>query len=472
MAKIDTPDISKALVAGYGIKSKKLDIEGKEEVLAQKKASNEEYGNFLSENSPSSVVNAVDENKDGVIDEEERNNALQATGRKYKAWDTIRDDTQIANDRKQVAANRAASEGRSIRAAQRAEERLDMARERNDLAKNQRNTIISNHRKVGEELGYSGARLDQYVDLAMKDKDVAQAAFAHLEYNDQTQKIVATDETQKQIYLVTKTYTDNYGKGKPEEIEKANIEVMTKLKDIKNGMDIAMVDAQKKGDTKTVAEIKKLKDNFDSYFYKKDGTFNYEGAQKYAAIIAQERSDQDVEMKNQEDKMFFSDYRKTKEKKKTPKNSLTAGQKDAKAYGDAKDTPKEKRTTQQQYTIDKAEGKNKAAATGKQVTEEIDAYLGIQDYSSKKEKEEATKLKIKALKFWKKDKTLTAFEARQMAVEDSKNDNAPLSNKGDTNAIKVGKNKKTLGKSSKKEGSTGTKDGVTYITKNGQWVKK
>ena len=170
LAKLSVPDIGKAYGAGLNMKQTRLSNEVKEEAIAQKKATNEEYGNFLSENNPESIVDPVDENNNGKIDPEEETNALQATGRKYKAWDKIRDD-------KEIAARRAAVEGRSIRAEQRAVEKHQKYLERNELAASQKRNIEQSHREVGEELGYTGGRLDQYVQLAMKDKNLAQAAF-------------------------------------------------------------------------------------------------------------------------------------------------------------------------------------------------------------------------------------------------------------------------------------------------------
>ena len=408
LAKLSVPDIGKAYGAGLNMKQTRLSNEVKEEAIAQKKATNEEYGNFLSENNPESIVDPVDENNNGKIDPEEETNALQATGRKYKAWDKIRDD-------KEIAARRAAVEGRSIRAEQRAVEKHQKYLERNELAASQKRNIEQSHREVGEELGYTGGRLDQYVQLAMKDKNLAQAAFRQLDYNDQIKKTTETDEGQKQVYLITKEYTDAYGKGSPEETKAANTAALKKLNNLLDGMDVAIETEQANGNTEKVAKIKRMKEKYKT-LKGADGTFDYKASQKYSAQLADQKQDQTTELENQEDRKYLDNYWDGKKKKKGT-DTRTADQKNAATYAEAKDTPKDKRTTEQQHVVSKAD---KSKATGKSVVEEVDTYLGIQDYSSKEEKAEATKLKAKALKFWRKDKTLTAFEAREMAVAETK----------------------------------------------------
>ncbi len=457
LAKLSVPDIGKAYGAGLTMKQTRLSNEVKEEAIAQKKATNEEYGNFLSENNPESVVDPVDENNNGKIDPEEETNALQATGRKYKAWDKIRDD-------KEIAARRAAVEGRSRRAEQRAVQKHQKYMERNELAASQKQNIEHSHREVGEELGYTGARLEQYVQLAMKDKNLAQAAFRQLNYNDQIKKTTETDEGQKQVYLITKEYTDAYGKGTPEETKAANTAAMKKLNGMLDGMDLAIEAEQAKGNTKKVAKIKRLKEKYKT-LKKPDGTFDYAASQKYSAQLADQKQDQTTELANQEDQKYLNDYWDTKKKTKKGRDTRTADQKNAATYAEAKDTPKDKRSTEQQHVVNK---NDKSKASGKSVVEEVDTYLGIEDFSTKEEKEEATKLKAKALKFWRKDKTLTAFEARELAVaETKKRSGNKLSNS------KGSKGKKSLGKSTKEDGATAkTKDGRAVITENGQWVLK
>ncbi len=462
VAKVKSPDIGKAYALGVKIKGNELDNEKKEEAKKQTEASNVEFGNYLTENNPASVVQPTDENENGMIDAEENKNALMATGRKYKAHEEIRTDTEQSTRRKQVMAHAAASEGRRIRSEQRAIESHNNIQRRNREAENQLTKMRENARTLGKQLNLVGGELDNFVDMAVKDSEFAATAYEQLDHNERMVKTGETDETQKQIYLPTKAYTEAYKTGKPEDVKAANIAGITALdktiEKMEGGLKIAIADKN----IKKVKQIEKMIEEFKT-LKGADGTFDFAASQKLSEKYAIYRANEKRISDNGEDMQIIKNYRNRKGSKSS--KNQTADQKNAATYAEAKDTPKDKRTTEQQHVVSK---NDKSKASGKSVVEEIDTYLGIQDYSSKEEKEEATKLKAKALKFWRKDKTLTAFEARELAVaETKKRSGNKLSNS------KGSKGKKSLGKSTKEDGATAkTKDGRAVITENGQWVLK
>ncbi len=473
LAKIKVADLGSAYLKGQKIKGNALDNEKKEEVLQQNKANTLEFGNYLTKNDPDSVVPATDENSDGTIDEEETENALLSTGRKYAAKNTIKTDNLKTERSEQVIANAAAVEGRKIQRMDMTVKTWEDKQKRQEESDAQDAQQIKNYEAIADSMGLAGEEKSMFVNTMTHDKKMQRAAVADMTYEEKIEATTEIDTVQQSIWRPTDSYSKAYGKGTPKEIQAANEIGLKEMNETIDNLDYTIdVLKQAKADPKRIKKLETLKGKMLATT-NADGTFGYEKMNKLLAEYGGYRQEVKKSLDDSEDEgkiavgvKEFPHLQEYLVGKNTNAKDKTADQKNAATYAEAKDTPPEKRTTLQQHVVSK---EDKSKATGKSVVEEVDTYLGIQDYSSKEEKEEATKLKAKALKFWRKDKTLTAFEARELAVAETK--------KRSGNALSGGKSmkngKKSLGKSTKKDGTTATtKDGRAVVSENGQWVLK
>ncbi len=445
MADIKYADIGNALAKGYDIKRKKQAIDEAEEKKKEKEATNEYFGNYLTKTSPENAVAPVDENKNGVIDPEETKNALQQTGRKYKAWDTVRDDEEISANRKDVMAKRAAAEGRAIREEQRAIEKHKEYMERNELAASQKEQRRKSYLDQAKELGYTGARAQQFADLAMKDENLAAAAFRQLDFNDKIKKTAETDETQKQQYLITKAYTDNIGEGKPQDQQKASAAALKQLNTLIDGMDAAIMKEEKAGNTKKALQIKKTRDEFKTMIGE-DGMFDYQRAQRLAGKIAQIKQDQKLELDNQEDKKYLDEYWGAKAKSKKGQKP-TAVQKTANYLGEELgENAKKSYLKKQAY----GDVKDKPAY---EAVKRLPGYSDLDLTANPEKQSEAMELADMTIQIKKKNPSYSYTRAAREAQKKLKGGNTlkPAS-QGKKKSVGITKNKKLFGKDVEKDG--------------------
>jgi len=122
-------NLDNILSSASTLKSAKLRQEKLSNELAETEQSDLVQGNYLSKSDPRQVVQATDENEDGVIDATEKKNALRNTGRRYKSITKIKSDNQLR-------ANRSAAAGRAAGRYKRQQEKYEKQEKRNQVMLN------------------------------------------------------------------------------------------------------------------------------------------------------------------------------------------------------------------------------------------------------------------------------------------------------------------------------------------------
>ena len=327
-----------------------------------------------------------------------------------------------------------------------------------------------NARTLGKELNLVGGELDNFVDMAVKDSEFAATAYEQLDHNERMVKTGETDETQKQIYLPTKAYTDAYKTGKPEDVKAANIAGITALdktiEKMEGGLKIAIAD-------KNIEKVKQIEKMIEEFKTLKatDGTFDFAASQKLSEKYAIYRANEKRISDNGEDMQIIKNYRN---KKSSNRKNQTANQRDANTYGEAKDTAVKDQTTAQKRTIDKVEKIKPLKEREKDVIKHITKTYedSGEGFLTKEEKAERYRVKAAALDIMRGDKTgeikrLQPFEVEALAKESL----GKSKNKASGGGKSMKNGKKSLGKSTKEDGATAkTKDGRAVVTEDGQWV--
>lgn len=315
LATINAPDIGGAYAKGLKMKNTRLENERKEEASKQLEATNIEFGNALSKENPSSIVEPTDENENGKIDPEEQKNALVATGRKYEAWDKTRDD-------KEIAANRAATQGRARRNEQRAIEKHNNYMQKEELSKSQKVKKRSNYMKIANDNGLYGDKAESFANLMEADVNFRKAAYADSAFPEQIREKKENDYKQQYTFDVIKAYTDNIGEGKPEDEKKAKTQALGELNKYVHSFDAAATKADEQGQVKTGDMFRKLAEDFQSMIAE-DGTFDYQSAQVLTSKFAEIRQDQELQLEKQEVGKYVEQYLGTAGKKKTTETAAT-----------------------------------------------------------------------------------------------------------------------------------------------------
>ncbi len=106
-------DVDRILQSGSTLKTAKLRRNALQRNMDRQDMEDEAYGNFISKDSPQSVVQAIDTDNDGRISAEEERQGRIKTGQKYNALSNIENRTEKRIDRKQIRANRTAAAGRA-----------------------------------------------------------------------------------------------------------------------------------------------------------------------------------------------------------------------------------------------------------------------------------------------------------------------------------------------------------------------
>ena len=159
----------------------------------------EAYGNYLTKNKKSAVVDAVDENDDGIVDASEKKNALRMTGKKWGAIKDLRATDEKTANAKNIISNRNARTGISqghLKLAQARENRAVKKQKDADAkeiknTKNLENYLIAN--------GTAPVMAKQIAEIGLKNTKDAQAV---IDKGDATAKRQVIDGYTKGIAYI------------------------------------------------------------------------------------------------------------------------------------------------------------------------------------------------------------------------------------------------------------------------------
>jgi len=159
----------------------------------------EAYGNYLTKNKKSAVVDAVDENNDGIVDANEKKNALRMTGKKWGAIKDLRATDEKTANAKNIISNRNARTGISqghLKLAQARENRAVKKQKDADAkeiknTKNLENYLIAN--------GTAPVMAKQIAEIGLKNTKDAQAV---IDKGDATAKRQVIDGYTKGIAYI------------------------------------------------------------------------------------------------------------------------------------------------------------------------------------------------------------------------------------------------------------------------------
>ncbi len=323
VAKIRAPEFGKAALKGAKIKQQRLENEQDEEEIEQTKASNIEFGNYMTENSPNSIVKAEDENENGKIDPDEESNALVATGRKYKAHEEIRTDTEQSKRRNQVMAHQAAAEARRIKNAQRVDkERVDIE-QRNEQSELQTKQIRDGLFADLKKMGITGDRALNMVNVAMEKEDIREAIYSQLDFTEQLKVTENTTAEQHRMWSIGDAYNKAYGEGKPEELKAANKAALAVLNPFIESLQGVRAEKEKEGDTVAVEKADRTIATFKGILGE-DGRIDFQLYERAVGEIAARKQSEKKTLDNQESKKVISNL---VQKNKKGKSTETAVQK-------------------------------------------------------------------------------------------------------------------------------------------------
>ena len=303
-AKINTIDIADMMKENQTIEKNNLDIELKKEKKKKNEAENEYFGNYMQKIGKG--VKAQDTNNDGTIDEKEKKNAVLQSGRQYGAFDKIRDDEQIS-------ANRAAAEGRAIRAERRSVSRYNMAVEKYETAISDKEKQVNAKKQWLLNNGVEPDKVDMVLNAELVDFKKSMTAF---EAGNTTQKLSAynaIDGQQAQIVGVLGSYA-NY-KPDPNLSDEENAANKNKagvdsVKPIVESLQEKERNLRNNGKIKEANQTQKLAEKYQGLV--KDGQFNYQKGNEVLGDLT--ASKQVMLTKMQKEDAEFG-VKKTKEKK-------------------------------------------------------------------------------------------------------------------------------------------------------------
>ncbi len=478
LAKIRVADIGKAYLKGQKIKGNALDNEKKEEVLQQNKANTLEFGNYLTKNDPDSVVPATDENSDGTIDEEETENALLSTGRKYAAKNTIKTDNLKTERSEQVIANAAAVEGRKIQRMDMTVKTWEDKQKRQEESDAQDAQQIKNYEAIADSMGLAGEEKSMFVNTMTHDKKMQRAAVADMTYEEKIEATTEIDTVQQSIWRPTDSYSKAYGKGTPKEIQAANEIGLKEMNETIDNLDYTIdVLKQAKADPKRIKKLVTLKGKMLATT-NADGTFGYEKMNKLLAEYGGYRQEVKKSLDDSEDEgkiavgvKEFPHLQKYLVSKNTNSSKVPAKLQEDAAYGTAVDTAEKDQTSTQKQTIRRVEG-TKPTSVEAAVKNATKDYPDDPNLITDEERNERGRVKLKITSMMKKDKSLKKLQPFE--IKNKAREALGLKVEG-KNALSGGKSmkngKKSLGKSTKKDGTTATtKDGRAVVSEDGQWV--
>ena len=105
--KEDMFNLENVLSTTSDLKTAKLNQSRKQLLQDQANMENEAYGNFLAKDKPNSMVQPIDANQDGMIDDNERRTAVRQTGMQMNAFNQIENLGNRRENRQIAASNRA-----------------------------------------------------------------------------------------------------------------------------------------------------------------------------------------------------------------------------------------------------------------------------------------------------------------------------------------------------------------------------
>ena len=328
LAKMKTVSLTDAWNDGLKIKSNRLANERAEEPAEQTKAENKAYGNYLIQNNPSMAVQPKDEDQSGDISAEEEENALIETGRQYKAWDKIRDDNEVSANRKEIRAARAATQGRQIRAEQRAVQKHNEYMNRQTQQKNQDTKRHAQYVDKFKKMDFDDATANQLADKEMKGKLDLREEVAKKDFGEKLMIRKELDTYSKGIYFINKAYQGEKGKGD----NKAAIAAVDAELEKVDKMQQDYISNKNIAAAEQMGEIKKT---LNGLVDRKTGQYDFQKGNELAADISEDIQSLDKIMKD-------TDY-----VMETNSKPRTYGQKDtqSKKYYDILDSEYSKKET-------------------------------------------------------------------------------------------------------------------------------
>ena len=265
--KINVLDAGEAISKGQTLRMNDIKNAAAEEAIKTDTAEKEFFGNYLTKKGLG--IDATDENQDGTIDENEKKNAIIKTGRQYKAWDRTRDDEEIA-------ARRAAMEGRAIRAEQRSIEKHKVFMEKADALKEDNERYYKSLKQQCIDNGGSEANCSLVENAARTNNMTELKTYSKMDFGKQIDTLGVLDRQMADNYITLNAYSEAHKAG----------DKMADQKGIEAGKKIlaqydSMIErALNQGNTELAKGLTQIKKKFPSLTLP-DGSFNYQGLQKF-----------------------------------------------------------------------------------------------------------------------------------------------------------------------------------------------